>query len=146
MIKSRPSLFIRAPWFKTQLVVNVNQKWTCNANFDRVAINLYSGGHGCANTGLLADVIYHEWGHALHWNTAGIEDDALAEGFGDIMSTVMTHSPLQGIGFYIASCGPISDISRNRSYPRDKDLESHDEGAIISSTFWELFEILKIKW
>ena len=44
----------------------------------------YSGNDRCANTGLIADVIYHEWGHGLDANTGGIHDGAFSEGLGTL--------------------------------------------------------------
>ena len=137
--------FISTPWFNTSLVANSNLNSTCNAHWDGRTINLYSAGNGCANTGLIADVMYHEWGHGLHHNAEGIEDGALSEGFGDIMSVVMTHSHLLGVGFKVSDRSPVRDLSANRSYPRDAG-EVHSEGMIIGTTFWELFQALKAKY
>lgn len=141
----RAKKYIDMPWFGKVLGANANLNSHCNAYWDGSTINLFSGNAQCANTALIADVVYHEWGHGLHHNAEGIEDGALSEGFGDIMSLVMTHSNLLGIGFLLANRGPVRDIKPPKIYPRDRG-EVHAEGLIIASTFWELFEKLTAKY
>ena len=54
-------------WLGKKLVVKVNINDSCNALW-RGNINLYRRGNGCSNTGELAGVINHEWGHGLDDN------------------------------------------------------------------------------
>ena len=136
--------FISSPWFDEQLVANANLRSTCNAHWDGSTINFYSGGSGCSNTGLISDVIFHEWGHGLDHNTGGIEDGAFSEGFGDIMSLIMTRSHKLGIGFRVPSMEPVRDLAPDKIYPQDRG-GVHAEGLIIGSTFWDLFEALSGK-
>ena len=82
--------YINPRWFERPLLANANLNSTCNAHWNGRSINLYSGNSQCANTGLIADVIYHEWGHGLDAFTGGIDDGAFSEGFGDIVSMIMT--------------------------------------------------------
>lgn len=137
--------FIANPWLDRPLVANANLNSTCNAHWDGSTINLYSGDNACANTGLIADVIYHEWGHGLDDATGGIDDGALSEGFGDIMSLVMTRSSQLGIGFRLPDYRPVRELETDKIYPRDTG-EVHAEGLIIGSTFWDLFVALKTKY
>src|SRR5690606_14052988 len=44
----------------------VNIDATCNAYFDG-SVNFFRAGRGCNNTGRIADVNYHEWGHGFHY-------------------------------------------------------------------------------
>lgn len=134
--------YIDTPWFARPLVANANLNSTCNAHWDGRTINLYSGSNQCANTGLISDVIYHEWGHGLDANTGGIEDGAFSEGFGDIMSLLLTRSHILGIGFKVPDHSPVRDLEPDRVYPRDRG-EVHSEGLIIGSTFWDLYEALR---
>lgn len=129
-------------WLDRQLTANVNLTQTCNAHWDGSTINFYSGGGGCANTGLIADVVYHEWGHGLDDNTGGIEDGAFSEGFGDIMSLAETGSNVLGVGFRLDG-SPVRDLEPNKVYPRDANTEVHSEGLIIGSTFYDLFKLLR---
>lgn len=144
-IVERAKKYVDMPWFSRVLTANANLNSHCNAYWDGNTINMFTGNAQCANTGLIADVVYHEWGHGMHHNAEGIEDGALSEGFGDIMSLVMTHSNLLGIGFLLANRGPVRDIKPPKIYPRDRG-EVHAEGMIIASTFWELFEKLTLKY
>lgn len=144
-IVERAKNYIRADWMNATLPANVNLDDTCNAHWDGTSINLYSGDSECANTGSISDVTYHEWGHGLDSNTGGIDDGALSEGFGDIVSLVMTRSNLLGIGFLLENQAPVRDISQTHVYPRDKG-EVHQEGMIIGSTFWDLFKALTVKY
>ena len=51
--------------------MNLNQ--TCNAFWSPAAgtVNFYRSGGGCRNTGELAGVFDHEWGHGMDDNDAG---------------------------------------------------------------------------
>jgi subtilisin-like proprotein convertase family protein len=138
----RAKKYISSPWLDGKLTANVNLTRTCNAHWDGSTINLYSGSESCANTGTIADVVYHEWGHGLDDNTGGIGDGAFSEGYGDILALVMTHSNLLGIGFRLPDKTPVRDLAPLKKYPDDRG-EVHSEGLIIGSTFWDLFNALK---
>ena len=129
-------------WLDRQLTANTNLRQTCNAHWDGSTINFYSGGSGCANTGLISDVVFHEWGHGLDDNTGGIEDGAFSEGFGDIVALAETGSNLLGIGFRLDG-SPERDLQPNKIYPRDANAEVHAEGLIIASTFYDLYQSLR---
>ena len=134
--------YIHPSWFDEKLTVNANLDQTCNAYWDGSSLNLFSAGDGCANTGLVSDVYYHEWGHGLDQNTGGIDDGAYSEGFGDTMSLMMTHSNIIGLGFIVADGSGVRDLKDLKVYPDDTG-EVHDEGQIIGGTFWDLFTGLK---
>lgn len=144
-INERAKQYIQNDWLNKPLTANANLPRSCNAHWDGSTINLYSSSSSCANTGLIADVIYHEWGHGLDAKTGGIEDGAFSEGYGDILSLVMTHSNQLGIGFRLPNYTPVRDLEPDRIYPRDRG-EVHAEGLIIGSTFWDLFKALKAKY
>lgn len=132
--------YISSAWMDRQLQANVNLGQNCNAYWDGSTINFFSAGGGCANTGLISDVVYHEWGHGLDHNTGGIEDGAYSEGFGDILSLAMTQSNQLGIGFR-TNGAPVRDLAPDKVYPKDRG-EVHAEGLIIGSTFYDLFQNL----
>ena len=141
----RAKEYISHSWLNQTLTANVNLTRTCNAHWDGETINFYSGNSQCANTGLIADVVYHEWGHGLDAKTGGIVDGAYSEGYGDIMSLIMTGSNKLGIGFRLPSNEPVRDLEPDKRYPEDRG-EVHAEGLIIGSTFWDLFKALKVKY
>lgn len=131
--------YVDTPWLHEPLRANANLRNHCNAHWDGRTINLYTGDSRCANTGLIADVIYHEWGHGYDANTGGIQDGAFSEGIGDIMSLLMTRSSKLGIGFRLPNHEPVRDLEPNKIYPRDRG-GVHAEGLIIGSTFWDLYK------
>ncbi|NRA46568.1 MAG: hypothetical protein HRU09_16580 [Oligoflexales bacterium] len=144
-VVNKAKQYIESRWLTSNLRANVNLRKTCNAHWDGRTINFYSGNKKCANTGLLADVIYHEWGHGLDAKTGGIRDRAFSEGFGDIIALVMTGSPQLGVGFFVESGAGVRDMSVPKVYPKDRG-EIHAEGLIIASTFWDLFLAFKEKY
>ncbi len=136
--------YIVTPWFDAPLPSHTNLSRSCNAHWDSRAgtINFYSGNNRCANTGLIADIIYHEWGHGLDAKTGGIKDGAYSEGFGDIMSMLITKSPIIGIGFGLNG-RVVRDVNPDKIYPQDAKGGVHAEGMVIGSTFWDLFNEFK---
>lgn len=141
LIVDRARQYLSNEWFNRPLIANANLGRSCNAHWDGTTINFYSSGNNCANTGLISDVVYHEWGHGLDAHTGGIEDGALSEGFGDIMSLIFTHSNILGIGFRTDG-SEVRDLEPDRIYPDDANQEVHAEGLIIASTFWDLWKAL----
>ncbi len=135
--------YISTPWLDAQLTANVNLDDVCNAYWDGSAVNLFSAGSGCANTGLISDVYYHEWGHGLDANTGGIDDGAYSEGFADIMALLMNHSNVVGKGFKTADGSGVRDLTTFKKHPANDNDEIHTAGLIIGGTFWDLFQNLK---
>jgi len=134
--------YVQSPWFDRQLVANANLAQNCNAHWDGTTINFYSAGSDCANTALIADVVFHEWGHGLDHNTGGIADGAFSEGFGDIISLIKTRSNIIGVGFR-TNGSPVRDLSPDKVYPADTGGGVHSEGLIIGSTFYDLYTALR---
>ena len=82
------------PWLETlRFPTVVNLRDTCNAVYTGSGVNFYRSGNGCNNTGMIADVVYHEWGHGLDDHTRP-GDASTGEGTADVVSMMMTHSPL----------------------------------------------------
>ena len=144
-VVNKAKQYINSSWLESNLRANVNLRKTCNAHWDGRSINFYSGSNKCANTGLLADVIYHEWGHGLDARTGGIKDRAFSEGFGDIIALIMTGSPQLGVGFFVESGMGVREMATPKVYPADRG-EIHAEGLIIASTFWDILVALKEKY
>ncbi len=143
MIVQKAKKYISSPWMDRVLTANVNLGQTCNAYWNGSSVNFYSAGGGCGNTGLISDVMYHEWGHGLDDNTGGIDDGAYSEGFGDILSMIMTNDSRLGPGFR-SNGGIVRDMEPDKVYPKDRG-EVHAEGLIIGGTFWDLFKSLSTK-
>jgi hypothetical protein len=122
---------------------NVNIDKECNASFDGENLNFYRASTRCQNTGLLADVVYHEFGHAMHFNSiiegVGRMDGAFSEGLSDFLSALITEDAGMGRGFFFDS-RPLRDLDpagREPSWPADVG-EIHKTGIIFGAAMWDL--------
>lgn len=130
-----------------QLAVNVNIANQCNAFSDGQTINFFQSSPECANTALLADVVYHEFGHAWHANSiregVGAFDGAHSEGLSDFLAAQITGDPAMGRGFF-RSGDPLRHIDPpdyEHTWPRDVG-EVHYTGLIFAGAMWDLRELL----
>ncbi len=137
-------------WLDGQLQATVNIADVCNAFSDGDSINFFASGDGCENTGRLADVVFHEFGHSVHGQSlipgVGVFNVSLSEGISDYLAATMTGDPAIGRGFFFDST-PIREldpIGFEWHWPEDKG-EVHDEGRIIGGTLWDLRKALIAK-
>lgn len=118
----------------------------CNAWFSsaRNNLNFLSEDAKCYDSAQFADIIYHEWGHALDNALGGIQDGAFSEGIGDITSMLMTGDSKIGPGF-IKERGdqPIRDISSFRHYPEGQDEDPHKESLIVSGSWFDFYKSMQ---
>jgi len=127
-----------------QVQATVNIADVCNAYSDGTTINFYAAGQGCENTGRIADVVYHEYGHSLHAHAiiegVGDFDGALSEGASDYLAATITGDPGTARGFFM-DAEPLRDIdpfnSENR-WPEDLVGEVHYDGLIIGQALWDM--------
>jgi subtilisin-like proprotein convertase family protein len=99
-------------WLQSTLQANVNITDTCNANYDYTNVNFFKSGGGCRNTGEIAAVFDHEWGHAMDDNDAGGSMSSSSEAYADIAAIYRLHASCVGHGFwhtYDNGCGQTSD-------------------------------------
>jgi cysteine-rich repeat protein len=134
-------------WLDTQLPVNVNIDDSCNAFSDGESINFFQSSAQCANTGQLSDVVYHEFGHALHTHSivegVGAFDGAHSEGLADYLAATITGDPGMGRGFFYDE-GPLRHIDppdMENIWPRDVG-EIHYTGLIFAGAMWDLRKLL----
>lgn len=115
--------------------VNLND--VCNAYWDGT-VNFYQSGGGCANTGRLADVVYHEWGHGFHQYRiiTGSFDGALSEGAGDTTSFLLTGDSALAPGFFLSG-GALRNADNTNTYPTDLSGEVHEDGLIYVGAMWD---------
>lgn len=94
----------------TSLTSNMNIQNTCNAFYDG-NVNFYRSGGGCRNTGEIAAVFDHEWGHGMDDNDGnGLSNSS--EGYADIASMYRLWASCVGYGFFETinqNCGMTSD-------------------------------------
>ncbi len=140
-------------WLQTPLTANVNLNQICNAFWNGSTVNFYNSGTStvspfasCGNTGEIAAVFDHEWGHGLDSNDAGGFKSNSSEGYADIASIYRLNASCVGHGFFQAygtdiGCGTASDglpntndarigshCDTNCSGVRDADWGLHADG------------------
>ncbi len=126
-----------------QMVANVNIGQECNAFFDGKAINFFQKSMKCQNTGLLQDVVYHEFGHALHAaeivDGVGSFDGAMSEGAADFLAASITEDSGMGRGFFYADTPlrEIDPVDFEHKWPDDVK-EIHYTGLIFAGAMWDL--------
>ncbi len=100
-------------WLQSRLTTNVNIVDVCNAFWNGSSINFFRSGGGCRNTGELAGVFDHEWGHGLDDNDAAGTLSNSSEAYADIAAIYRLQTSCVGHGFFDASssgsCGLTVD-------------------------------------
>ncbi len=99
-------------WLQGQLTSNMNLNQTCNAFWNGSTVNFYRSGGGCRNTGEIAAVFDHEWGHGMDDNDTAGALSSSSEAYADIASIYRLQASCVGHGFFWTSnpgCGPTSD-------------------------------------
>lgn len=139
----RQNLDAAMPTLDEQMIANVNIDQNCNAFFDGKAINFFHATADCQNTGLLEDVVFHEYGHRVHTaeiiEGVGDFDSAMSEGAADFLAASITGDAGMGRGFYYTDM-PLRDLD-----PPDMEWtwplnigEAHHTGQIFGGIFWDL--------
>jgi hypothetical protein len=112
-------------WLTSQLTDNVNIPSTCNAYWSGSSVNFFKSGGGCRNTGEIAGVFLHEWGHGLDQNDGGGFDNP-SEAYADITALMTTHVSCVGRGFFQGgNCGGYGDACLNCTGIREQDWDQH---------------------
>ncbi len=130
---------------------NVNLSDVCNAYFDGQSVNFFQDGGGCNNTGRIADVNYHEWGHGLHYASVSgnaYPDGSISEGIGDVTSFLQTLDPIIA-PYFTPDGGGIRRVDRDKVYPDDfvaNDQYVHENGLIFGGAMWDLLGIMQDRY
>ncbi|HEX5059551.1 MAG TPA: hypothetical protein VFV99_09335, partial [Kofleriaceae bacterium] len=135
-------------WLDGQLDFYVNENGSCNAYSTGDDVHLFKKDATCENSGRIADIVYHEFGHSLHNHSViagmGKFESHLSEGLADFFAANLTEDPTIGHGFFLTDA-PLRDIDPpgiERVYPLDFDFDPHISGLIISGTLWDLRKAL----
>ncbi|MBM3923532.1 MAG: T9SS type A sorting domain-containing protein [Sphingomonadales bacterium] len=115
----------------------------CNAFFNGNSINFYTQAGGCNTLAIVADVVYHEYGHAItnyFYNALGTQfrNGAVGEGYSDVYAITLTDTPVLGVGFNLNSPNVIVrryDINP-KIYPQNLVGQVHADGEIICGAWW----------
>jgi MYXO-CTERM domain-containing protein len=125
-----------------QVRPNEDDPLGCNAFWDGYALNFLKQSSNCNNSGRVADVVYHEFGHAFHQHAvipgAGALDPALGEAAGDTMAVSYTHDPGMARGFYLVGDGALRQLDDLRRWPEDINMDPHETGIIWGGAMWDL--------
>src|SRR6185369_10697034 len=120
-------------WLQGKLTVHVNLNQTCNAYWDDIGgtLNFFRSGGGCNNTGEIAAVALHEYGHGLDQNDGNgfSPDNGTGETYGDFTAALMTHSSCIGPGFRTTNCGGYGDSCTACTGVRDIDYAKHSAAS-----------------
>ncbi len=153
-------------WLSNRLTANMNINSNCNAFWNGSSVNFYRSGGGCGNTGELAGVFDHEWGHGLDDNDTNGSISFPGEGIADIYAALRLDESCIGPGFFDSgNCGGYGDPCLDCTGIRDIDWaqrqsgQPHDVawglsncsscgffanvhclGAIYSETVWDLIK------
>jgi hypothetical protein len=102
-------------WLDSTVQANMNINNTCNAFWNGSTVNFYRSGGGCSNTGEIAAVFLHEWGHGMDTNSGGsASENGSGEAVGDTFAFLETRKPCIGENFRPGT--PCHNCS-NPAYP-----------------------------
>jgi hypothetical protein len=113
------SYFPANAWIDSKVTANMNINQTCNAFWNGSTVNFYRSGGGCSNTGELAAVFLHEWGHGMDTNTGGAaNENGSGEAVGDTFAFLETRDGCIGQNFIpsqnchnCTACTGVRDVS-----------------------------------
>ena len=114
-------------WLQAQLTANMNITATCNAYWNGTTVNFFKSGGGCANTGEIAAVFDHEWGHGMDDNDSNGSISSPGEAIADMYAALRLQTSCIGRGFLLSgNCGGYGDPCLNCSGVRDVDWDQHE--------------------
>ncbi len=136
-----------------QLPTNIDlTSGDCNAFYDGSSINFYALANGCNATSLIADVVFHEYGHGINDNyyqsqSSFFINGAIGEGYADYWAISCSNNPVLGVGFYVDNQDPIRRYdTEHKVYPIDLIGEVHADGEIIMGAWWDTHLLLGSDW
>ncbi len=116
-------------WLQQQLTANMNINLTCNASWGGGTVNFYREGGGCFNTGEIAGVFDHEWGHGLDDNDANPTiSGPSGEGIADIYAALRLNDSCIGRNFRSTVCSGFGDPCLTCTGVRDIDYAKRASG------------------
>ena len=124
-------------WLGEQLTSVMNINLSCNAFWSGSTVNFYQSGGGCNNTGEIAGIYDHEWGHGMDANDAVPSISNPGEGIADIYASLRLNTSCIGRDFLGSPCGGYGDPCTSCTGVRDIDWANRDSGLPhdIGNTF-----------
>src|SRR5688572_7847181 len=86
-------------WLHDQITARMNIPGACNAFWDGATINFYPDTAACRNTGEIASVFDHEWGHGMDANDARPGVSSPGESIADMIANIRLAVSCVGQGF-----------------------------------------------
>ena len=87
-------------WLESKVTANMNINDQCNAGWNSTTLNFFKSGGGCSNTGEIAAVFLHEWGHGMDQNSGGAASEyGTGEAVGDTFAFLETKDSCIGHNF-----------------------------------------------
>ena len=124
---------------------------SCNAVSTGQFIIMFRAGNGCENTGLLDDVVFHEFGHTVHAQSlirsVGSFDSAHSEGLSDYIAATLTDDSSIGEGIRFTT-QPIRETDPANSVLWSRVQNSqvpHTRGLTYAGAMWDLRAALQAK-
>jgi len=118
-------------WLASTVTANMNINNTCNAFWNGSTVNFYRSGGGCSNTGEIAAVFLHEWGHGMDTNSGGAaSDQGSGEAVGDTFAFLETKDACIGKNFLPGS--PCANCTSSCTGVRDMAAFSNGGGSVIA--------------
>ena len=111
-------------WLNGKLTANMNINQACNAFWNNSTVNFYRSGSvqgtNCSNTGEIAAIFLHEWGHGMDTNAGGTApENGTGEALGDTFAFLETRDGCIGDNFFAdgtpcpncrSSCSGVRDV------------------------------------
>ena len=114
-------------WLSGLLTANMNINSTCNAFWNGTTVNFYRSGGGCSNTGEIAAVFLHEWGHGMDTKSGGAASEyGSGEAVGDTFAFLETKNACIGNNFQPG----VACYNCNSSCTGVRDLSAFASGGI----------------
>lgn len=133
------------PFHNQQFDAIVNIPESCNAFYDGQAINFFRQSNDCNNTGRIADIVYHEYGHGVHEHAivpgVGAFEGALSEGVSDYLCTTINDDSAMAVEFFLNDPNPLREVDPPGDewyWPDDISGDTHMTGLIIAGALWDL--------
>ena len=136
------------PFLAGPVTFYVNEDMPCNAYSTGTDVHLARATSTCENTGRVADIVFHEFGHSFHSHEIipgmGAFDSALTEGLADFNAANVTEDSGigRGLDFTDAAVREIDPTGIEKTYPADVVLDPHVTGEILSGALWDLRAVL----
>jgi trimeric autotransporter adhesin len=128
-------------WLQAQLTSNMNINQTCNAFWGGGTVNFYRSGGGCRNTGEIAGVFDHEWGHGIDDNDAAGILSSSSEAYADIAAIYRLETSCVGHGFTLppaVSCGlTVDGTGRNANEARVGPAHCNLDCSGVRDSDWD---------